>query len=58
MQKKKIGNNGFGYDSIFIVNEIKKTYASLSSLEKSKISHRAEAVKKILVKFREFDIIN
>ena len=41
-----------------IVNEIKKTYASLSSLEKSKISHRAEAVKKILVKFREFDIIN
>ena len=56
--EKKIGNNGFGYDSIFIVNEIKKTYASLSSIEKSKISHRAEAVKKFLVKFREFDIIN
>jgi len=29
----------------------------LSSHQKSKISHRAEAVRNILVKFREFDII-
>tara|TARA_B100000575_G_C23114498_1_gene644139 strand:- start:693 stop:1298 length:606 start_codon:yes stop_codon:yes gene_type:complete len=56
--EKKTGDNGFGYDPIFIVNKIKKTYASLSSSEKSKVSHRAEAVKNILVKFREFNIIN
>jgi len=52
-----IGKKGFGYDSIFVVNQLNRTYASLSSLEKSKISHRSLAVKNILVKFRKFDII-
>ena len=51
------GKKGFGYDPIFVVNELNRTYASLSSLEKSKISHRSRAVKNILVKFRKFDII-
>ena len=57
ISQEQIGNNGFGYDPIFIVKELRKTYASLSSNQKSKISHRAEAVRNILVKFREFDII-
>ena len=57
ISEQQIGNNGFGYDPIFIVKELRKTYASLSSHQKSKISHRAEAVRNILVKFREFDII-
>jgi len=52
-----IGKKGFGYDPIFVVEQLNRTYASLSSLEKSKISHRAQAVKNILVKFRKFDII-
>lgn len=39
------GNAGFGYDPIFLYNE--KSVASLTSVEKNKISHRAKALKKV-----------
>ena len=45
------GENGFGYDPIFYVPELKKTTAELSMEEKNKISHRGKAlegVRKIL----------
>ncbi|QCX33083.1 XTP/dITP diphosphatase [Caloramator sp. E03] len=38
------GCNGFGYDPLFIVPELNKTFAQLSSEEKNKISHRARAL--------------
>lgn len=41
------GDNGFGYDPIFIVKDKDKTMAQLTSAEKNKISHRAEALKKL-----------
>jgi XTP/dITP diphosphohydrolase len=41
------GTNGFGYDPLFYFPSIKKTFAELSSEEKSKYSHRGAA-------FREF----
>ena len=47
---KKRGSNGFGYDSIFQPVNSEKTFAEMSSLDKSKISHRSRAIKK-LVKF-------
>ena len=47
---KRRGSNGFGYDSIFQPVNSKKTFAEMSSLDKSKISHRSRAIKK-LVKF-------
>ena len=37
------GNNGFGYDPIFYIPELKKTTAELSDNEKNKISHRGKA---------------
>ena len=39
------GTNGFGYDPIFLLNEIGLTMAELSMEEKNHLSHRARAVK-------------
>ena len=44
------GDKGFGYDPIFIKNGDNLTFAEINPEEKEKISHRAEAFKK-LIKF-------
>jgi XTP/dITP diphosphohydrolase len=41
------GNNGFGYDPIFIPKNKKKTFGEMKLLEKYKIDHRFVAFKKI-----------
>ncbi|WP_129595984.1 XTP/dITP diphosphatase [Anaerophilus nitritogenes] len=41
------GENGFGYDPLFIVPEYNKTFAEIDSDFKNKISHRANALKKL-----------
>lgn len=38
------GENGFGYDPIFFIEELKKTMAEISLGEKNRISHRAKAL--------------
>lgn len=40
------GENGFGYDPIFLIEELDKAMAELSSQEKSSISHRRLAIEK------------
>lgn len=38
------GSSGFGYDPLFYVPELGKTFAELSMEEKNRVSHRAKAV--------------
>jgi len=40
------GDNGFGYDPVFIPNGFKKTFAEMSASRKNNISHRSIALKK------------
>lgn len=49
-----VGENGFGYDPIFFVQEVAKTTAELSKEEKNKISHRAHALKALEGKLDAF----
>lgn len=42
------GTNGFGYDPLFVPTGYRSTFAQLSSDEKNKISHRANAMQKFL----------
>ena len=46
------GNDGFGYDPIFIADESGKTFASMSADSKNEISHRGRAIRKL------FDYLN
>ena len=45
------GENGFGYDPLFLVGETGKTSAELTIEEKNEQSHRAKAVKKLMEVF-------
>ena len=40
---KPLGSNGFGYDPVFLIPELGKTMAQLSSEQKNVISHRGKA---------------
>jgi len=42
------GANGFGYDPVFMPDGFDKTFAELSQEEKNKISHRANAIEKVI----------
>lgn len=41
------GDNGFGYDPVFVADETGKRFAEMSSEEKNEISHRGRAMRKL-----------
>ncbi|MFY1027482.1 non-canonical purine NTP pyrophosphatase, RdgB/HAM1 family [Actinobacillus seminis] len=46
------GENGFGYDSLFISDDAHCTFAELATAEKKKISHRAKALSVLKVRLK------
>lgn len=42
------GEDGFGYDPLFYIPEKEKTFAQMTTDEKNEISHRGNAVRKLL----------
>ena len=48
-----IGTGGFGYDSVFRVEQTGKTFAEMTRREKNKISHRGVALEKMCKLLKE-----
>ncbi len=48
--EKEKGENGFGYDSIFLIPRLSKTLAEISQKEKNQFSHRHNAIEGLALK--------
>jgi XTP/dITP diphosphohydrolase len=46
------GDKGFGYDPIFEIIELQKTFAELSAIQKNEIGHRGKAFRRLLEVFQ------
>ena len=55
--EKAEGFGGFGYDPVFSVLDMKKTYAQFSDDEKNRVSHRGKAIRSLIEKLRENGLI-
>lgn len=49
-----MGEGGFGYDPVFFVPELKKTFAQMTAGEKNAISHRGKALEAFKAKLEEY----
>jgi XTP/dITP diphosphohydrolase len=47
------GENGFGYDPVFLHESLGKTMAELTQKEKNSVSHRSVAVRKAVIALRQ-----
>ncbi len=47
------GQNGFGYDSLFFSDDLKKSFAEASDEEKNSVSHRGRALAQLLDVLKE-----
>ena len=55
--EKEEGVGGFGYDPVFSVLDMKKTYAQLADEEKNRVSHRGKAIRSLIEKLHENGLI-
>jgi len=49
-----MGEGGFGYDPVFFVPQLKKTFAQLTAEEKNAISHRGKALEVFKAKLEDY----
>ena len=49
-----MGTGGFGYDPVFFIPELKKTFAQLAPEEKNAVSHRGKALENFKMKLEEY----
>ena len=49
-----MGDGGFGYDPVFFLPQLKKTYAQLTPEEKAAVSHRGKALAVFEEKLKEY----
>ena len=49
-----MGEGGFGYDPVFFVPELKKTFSQMTADEKNAISHRGKAIQAFKVKLEDY----
>lgn len=47
---KRIGSNGFGYDSVFLSDDLGKTFGEATPEEKRSVSHRSQALVELIEK--------
>jgi len=48
------GENGFGYDPLFLIPELGKASAQLAPEQKNKLSHRGQAVQELIAKIEPY----
>ena len=49
-----MGENGFGFDPLFFVPSLRKTFAQLTAEEKNAISHRGKALRAFAVELKKY----
>ena len=49
-----MGDGGFGYDPVFFVPGLRKTFAQLTAEEKNAISHRGNALRAFAAELKEY----
>ena len=54
--EKETGDKGFGYDSLFYIPSLDKTFAEMTQQEKLKLSHRGKALEKCIAYLRNQSI--
>ena len=52
------GENGFGYDPVFFYEPLGKTFAELSQSEKSEVSHRGRAFRRLAAWLRNSGVLD
>ncbi|MBE6622150.1 MAG: XTP/dITP diphosphatase [Ruminococcaceae bacterium] len=51
--REERGHDGFGYDPLFYLPELDKTYAQITTEEKNAVSHRGKAMRLFAERYRE-----